>query len=110
MKELNSSIEKLLRHLTEASGCVELLKLHRAWKTVVGPIVSARAYVYKYDRGTVFIGAVSSSWIQELVLRKTEWITRLRELSGVPVNEILFFPKEKPNGAHRAVNTRRQPR
>jgi hypothetical protein len=107
MKSLNSTLEALQDKLAAESGTTEFLLVHRAWKKAVGALVANRAFVYRYDRGTVFIGATDSSWVQELLLKKHHWIENLRQATGLPINEMLFFPKELPNGAHRPVDTRR---
>jgi hypothetical protein len=107
MKTLDRSLEKLLEHLAEESGQADYLRIHRAWKKAVGPLVAARAFVSKYDRGVVFIGAVDSVWVQELILRKSHWLTQLKRLAGVPVTDILFFPKENPNAPRRTIDSRR---
>jgi predicted nucleic acid-binding Zn ribbon protein len=69
--------------LSQALGNPEVLKAARAtralrqWPSVVGPALAAKSRPGRYDRGTVWVEADSSTWAMEVRMRREAILERL---------------------------------
>lgn len=95
MRPLVHSFPALLGHLREVPALT--LPLWRAlWKTAVGPAVTARTRVIRFERGTLAIRVSHSAWFQQLTRLKPELLAALNQAVGQPiVKEIEFYLTEK---------------
>lgn len=59
-------------------------KLLKEWDTVVGAALAERSHPDRYDHGTVWVAVESSTWAQELRMRKDMILSRLRDKAGDP--------------------------
>lgn len=59
-------------------------KLLKEWDSVVGAALAERSRPDRYDHGTVWVAVESSTWAQELRMRKDMILSRLRDKAGDP--------------------------
>lgn len=95
MKPIVQSFPALLRRLREVPALT--LPVWRAlWQAGVGPAVSARTRVIRFERGTLAIRVDHSAWFQQLNRLKSELLSALNKAIGQPVvKEIEFYLSEK---------------
>jgi predicted nucleic acid-binding Zn ribbon protein len=55
--------------------------IYRNWKEILTEPIASNSHPYRYQKGTLWIQASSSSWAQELQLLKEEILNRLNERS-----------------------------
>lgn len=83
-------MRKLSNMLGAAVAREEVLRAARAqkilkdWGAVVGAALAERSHPDRYDHGTVWVAVESSTWAQELRMRKDTILSRLTEKAGDP--------------------------
>ena len=70
-----------------------LVSLHRSWKDIAGPILSARAVPAKFRNGVLTIAVRDHSWAQELQLCKPALLAKVAAATGPgsPVSDLRFI-------------------
>jgi len=69
-----------------------------AWQKVVGEILAERSHPSKLENGVLFVTVQNNTWMQELLLRKQEIISRYKILYKEEIADIIFLigsPKRK---------------
>ena len=67
------------------------------WPKAVGSQIASQTKLDSFKKGTLFVKAISSVWVQQLHFMKEEIINKLNELSGkMVVKEIRFLAGHTP--------------
>ena len=96
MKKKNGifSIEEALSSVLSKSGLTdksEYLKIYKIWPAIVGEKIAENTCLESVKRGTLFVNASSSAWMQELHFLKDMIIEKLeKELGEETVKDIRF--------------------
>ena len=96
MKKKNeiSSVEEALALVLSQSGFGdknEYLKIYKIWPVIVGEKIAENTCLESVKRGTLFVNASSSAWMQELHFLKDMIIEKLeKELGEKTVKDIRF--------------------
>jgi predicted nucleic acid-binding Zn ribbon protein len=83
-------VKKLGNMLGPAVAREEVLRAAKAqqilkdWESVVGVALAKRSHPDRYDHGTVWVAVESSTWAQELRMRKDTILGRLGGKAGDP--------------------------
>jgi len=78
-----------------------LVRLHRTWREIVGPILAAKTVPARFRNGILTIAVRNHAWAQELQLRKPDLLSRIAGATGpgTPVSDLRFvvgaFPAEE---------------
>lgn len=67
------------------------IKLYRAWKDIVGELLAGRSHPYRFRDHVLFIAVQNNSWLQELILHKTEILQRCRMQTEEEIRDIIFM-------------------
>ena len=67
------------------------VKLYQSWQEVVGELLASRSHPYRYHTGILYVAVHNSSWMQELVLRKTDILSRCRSIIPDEIRDIIFL-------------------
>jgi len=71
--------------------------LLKIWPKAVGSQIASQTKLDSFKKGTLFIRAVSSVWVQQLHFMKEEIINKLNELSDkIVIKEIRFLAGHTP--------------
>ena len=96
MKKKNEifSVEEVLSSVLNKSGQTdkrEYLKIYKIWPAIVGEKIAENTCLESMKRGTLFVNASSSAWMQELHFLKDMIIEKLeKELGEGTVKDIRF--------------------
>jgi len=94
MKKKNGifSVEEVLSSVLNKSGLTEKsehLKIYKIWPAIVGEKIAENTCLESVKRGTLFVNASSSAWMQELHFLKDMIIEKLeKELGEGTVKDI----------------------
>ncbi|PID29751.1 MAG: hypothetical protein CSB55_01275 [Candidatus Cloacimonadota bacterium] len=66
-----------------------------SWKSVVGSLLAERSFIYKFENNTLFVAVTSSILMTEMVLTKQKIIEKTEKITGIKINDILFFVRSK---------------
>ncbi|MGC9362187.1 MAG: DUF721 domain-containing protein [Candidatus Syntrophosphaera sp.] len=66
------------------------IELYQAWKQVVGDLLASRSHPFRYHNSVLYIAVENNSWMQELVLRKTD-IIRQCKARVADLKDIIFM-------------------
>jgi predicted nucleic acid-binding Zn ribbon protein len=83
MRKLSNMLGKALGK-DEVLRAAQAQKILRDWDGIVGVGLAERSHPDRYDHGTVWVAVESSTWAQELRMRKETILSRLSERSGDP--------------------------
>jgi len=89
----NTSAE-ISGHLIERLGGDRFrgfIRIYRAWRIVVGDLLAERSHPFRFKEGVLYVAVSNSSWMQELVLRKGEILSRCVQISGEAIQEVIFL-------------------
>ena len=102
---LSADLERFL----EAIGVPQvslLVRLHRGWREIAGPLLSGKAFPRKFRNGVLTLAVRNHSWSQELQLSKPALLANIRRALGPdsPVTDLRFVvgpvesgePEERP--------------
>ena len=96
MKKKNEifSVEEVLSSVLNKSGFEdksEYIKIYKIWPAIVGEKIAENTCLESVKRGTLFVNASSSAWMQELHFLKDMIIEKLeKELGDGTVRDIRF--------------------
>lgn len=83
-------MKKLADIINVAVDQKEILRAARAqalfkrWAEVVGDILSQKTTPDRFERGTLWVVAKSSTWAQELRMREDLVLSRMNDIAGEP--------------------------
>ena len=87
-------VEEVLSSVLNRSGLIdksEYLKIYKIWAAIVGEKIAENTCLESVKRGTLFVNASSSAWMQELHFLKDMIIEKLeKELGEGTVKDIRF--------------------
>ena len=96
MKKKNEifSVEEVLSSVLNQSGLTdksEYIKIYKIWPAIVGEKIAENTCLESVKRGTLFVNASSSAWMQELHFLKDMIIEKFeKELGEGTVKDIRF--------------------
>jgi hypothetical protein len=68
------------------------IELYQAWKNLVGGLLASRSHPFRYLNSVLYVAVENNSWMQELVLRKSDIIRQCK--ARVPdLKDIIFIIK-----------------
>ena len=73
----------------------DLVRIAFGWKKIVGKILSQRTAIQKLEKKILFVSVTNNVWMQELILNKSKIITKIKSISNVEIEDIIFFIKQK---------------
>lgn len=68
------------------------------WKKVVGELLASRSYPLKLEQNTLFVAVQNNTWMQELVLLKSDILSKYKNIFQEEIAELVFVissPKRK---------------
>jgi hypothetical protein len=68
----------------EVMRAAKAQRILKEWDVVVGAALAERSKPDRYDHGTVWVAVESSTWAQELRMRKDTILSRLTQKAGDP--------------------------
>ncbi|MDD4147779.1 MAG: DUF721 domain-containing protein [Candidatus Cloacimonetes bacterium] len=66
------------------------IHVYLGWKKIVGPLLAERSQPIKLENDVLFVGVQNSSWMQELVLLKTDIIAKYANY-GEQLQDIIYL-------------------
>jgi hypothetical protein len=83
-----------------------LVRLHKAWPRIAGPLLAGKAYPRQFRNGILTIAVRNHSWAQELHMAKPALLSGIRSAMGpdFPVTDLRFAV-----GPVEPVETERRP-
>lgn len=68
------------------------------WKKVVGELLASRSHPQKLEHNTLFIAVQNNTWMQELLLLKSDILSKYKNIFEEEIAELVFvisIPKRK---------------
>lgn len=68
------------------------------WKKVVGELLASRSYPIKFEQNTLFVAVQNNTWMQELLLLKSDILSKYKNIFQEEIAELVFVissPKRK---------------
>ncbi len=89
-KQLRSAIEELVEHLGIKKKLLEYEAVTR-WESIVGQQIARVTTATRIEKGVLFIKVKTSTWRNELVMRKQDIVVKLNgTIGGEVVKDIKF--------------------
>ncbi len=92
-EKVPKAVSKLQRGLILRIGGEKFqpfIELYLAWKPLVGDLLAAKSHPFRFQKSILYIAVENNSWLQELVLRKADILSKCR--SRIPdLRDIIFF-------------------
>jgi predicted nucleic acid-binding Zn ribbon protein len=89
----NSIRNLVLRIAGERYHTLALIAL--SWRETVGNLLAERSTPVKYEHHVLFVRVTNSTWMQELILIKTQIIQKLVSQLHIPIEDIIFLAGAK---------------
>ncbi len=90
MKQINTVLDNFLKKSGLSSG-VNQQKAVGVWEEVVGETIAEHTEAVSVEHGVLFIRAESSTWSQELQLKKKEILSKINSKVGKQTIKDLRF-------------------
>ena len=88
MEHIKSSIEALSRQMLAAMPEEE--RVMAAWRQVCGVHAAEHAHAENFSLGVLRVRVNDSAWLATLNQMRGQYIARLREMTGVAVEDVKF--------------------
>jgi len=82
---------KSLVYRIAGSQYQEIVAIAFCWNKILGKLLSERTKLIKVENKILFVAVSNNVWMQELILTKTELLQKLRRMSGIELENIVFF-------------------
>lgn len=66
------------------------IQAYFSWQRIVGDLLAERSHPIKLDNDILYVGVQNSTWMQELVLRKADIISKYAAY-GENINDIIYL-------------------
>ncbi|MDY0151412.1 MAG: DUF721 domain-containing protein [Candidatus Cloacimonas sp.] len=76
----------------------DFIHVFMCWKKVVGDLLSSRSHPIRFERSVLYVAVENNTWMQELLLLKTDIIGKYKTIFQEEIAEIVFLissPKRK---------------
>lgn len=83
MKRIDRLVQESITQTETLRGARAWMAL-RKWASIVGPTLAAKSIPDRYEKGTVWVAVIGSTWATELRMRKDDILHKLQEASGEP--------------------------
>lgn len=71
----------------------EFVFIYQAWGSIVGSLLAEKSHPTKYDKQVLFVAVSNNTWMQELILLKSNILARYRFEHKIDIKQIVFFIK-----------------
>ncbi len=72
--------------------------IYLCWKKVVGELLASRSHPLKLEQNTLFVAVQNNTWMQELLLLKSDILSKYKNIFQEEIAELVFVissPKRK---------------
>lgn len=85
-----SAIQKLVYNIAGEENR-DFISLAFGWKSIVGKLLSEKAFIHKIENNVLFVAVTNNVWMQELVLQKEMIKAKIYLLLKIKLSDIVFF-------------------
>jgi len=94
---VNNATENVLYRLA-GEKYQRFVHIFLAWKKVVGELLASRSHPLKLEQNTLFVAVQNNTWMQELLLLKSDILSKYKNIFQEEIAELVFVlssPKRK---------------
>ncbi|MCF7858258.1 MAG: DUF721 domain-containing protein [Candidatus Cloacimonetes bacterium] len=75
----------------------DLITVAFGWKNIVGNLLAERAKITKLENGVLFVAVTNNVWLQELVLRRSQFLEDIERILHVKLSNMVFYLSRSKN-------------